>query len=125
MAVVDDLGYDEVGWKNPLLKTPTIDALAKDGVILERHYAFHVCAPSRSALFTGRIPAHVQQYNFGAIDLEFTLMPQLLKKAGYRTALAGKWGVGDAVLDHLPAMRGFDDSFAMLGVRADSSTLSA
>jgi arylsulfatase A-like enzyme len=122
MAVVDDLGYDEVGWKNPLLKTPTIDALANDGVILERHYAFHVCAPSRSALFTGRIPAHVQQYNFGAIDLEFTLMPQLLKKAGYRTALAGKWGVGDAVLDHLPAMRGFDDSFAMLGFCADHWT---
>jgi hypothetical protein len=47
MALADDLGFSDVGWVNSNLITPTLDALAKDGVILNRHYVFSYCSPTR------------------------------------------------------------------------------
>ena len=124
MAVIDDLGWDEVGWKNPLAHSPNIDRLAAEGTILERHYAFHTCGPSRGSLLSGRLPYHVQQYNSAStvVDRRMTLLPEVLKTAGYRTAIVGKWGVGHLSIEHLPRRRGFDIDFCMLGTHANHWT---
>lgn len=124
MAVIDDLGYDEVSWKNPLAHSPNIDRLATEGTILERHYAFHTCGPSRGSLLSGRLPYHVQQYNSAStvVDRRMTLLPEVLKGAGYKTAIVGKWGVGHLSIEHLPTRRGFDIDFCMLGTHANHWT---
>tara|TARA_B110001452_G_scaffold142624_1_gene118646 strand:+ start:571 stop:1038 length:468 start_codon:yes stop_codon:yes gene_type:complete len=61
--MADDLGWNNVGWHNSDMLTPHADALVKQGVELDRHYAFQYCSPSRSSLMTGRLPYHVQQIN--------------------------------------------------------------
>ena len=64
VVVVDDWGYANVGFRNPLaaaageLVTPNIDALAASGLVLNRMYAHPFCAPSRCSLLSGRLPLH-------------------------------------------------------------------
>ena len=64
--LVDDLGYYNVGWKNPDQPTPFLDKLVKEGTELMRHYTFRVCGPSRASLMTGRLPAHVSKRQPGS-----------------------------------------------------------
>eukprot|EP01051_Picozoa_sp_SAG22_P024951 SAG22_NODE_7162_length_769_cov_2.664179_1_plen_135_part_01 len=52
LMLADDLGNYEVGFHNPLATTPHIDSLAAEGVVLERHYVYHMCGPTRSATMT-------------------------------------------------------------------------
>ena len=54
IIVADDLGYNDVSWHNEMVKTPNLEGLARDGVILEQHYSQAVCSPTRAALLTGR-----------------------------------------------------------------------
>ena len=61
MFMADDTGWNNVGWHNDQMKTPNADALVKEGIELDRHYAFLFCSPSRSSFMTGRLPYHVQQ----------------------------------------------------------------
>ena len=57
-VLVDDMGWHFPGYHgNADVRTPTNDALARDGVRLEGMYAYHMCSPSRSSLLTGRLPA--------------------------------------------------------------------
>ena len=70
VTLVDDVGYNDVGWRNGDVKTPFLDSLLRSQseptVELLRHYAFSVCSPTRASLLTGRLPAHVNQMNGGA-----------------------------------------------------------
>ena len=50
------MGYQDVGFRGSDIKTPNIDKLAKQGVILQNHYVLELCAPSRGSLMTGRYP---------------------------------------------------------------------
>jgi len=126
---VDDVGYNDVGWRNGDVKTPFLDSLLRSQseptVELLRHYAFSVCSPTRASLLTGRLPAHVNQMNGGAdfpatgtvvagMDLRMRTLPQLLGEAGYRTAHVGKWHLGSSQMAQLPSRRGFHESFAYL-----------
>ena len=54
--LVDDLGWNDVGYHNPDMYTPTIDKLARQGVKLEHHYSQPFCTPSRAALLSGKYP---------------------------------------------------------------------
>ena len=54
--VADDLGYADPGYRGSEIETPTIDSLAKDGLVLERFYTAPICSPTRAALLTGRDP---------------------------------------------------------------------
>ena len=111
--LADDVGHNDVGWANERVRTPTLDALAAQGVKLSHFYTFKECAPSRGSIMTGRYPYHFGYYrnpsDEGAVPLSFKLLPALLReKAGYQTAAVGKWHVGFKTEAHTPTMRGFD-----------------
>jgi arylsulfatase A-like enzyme len=124
----DDLGNYEVGFHNPLAITPHIDARARDGVVLERHYVYHCCGPTRTSLMTGRLPYHGNQHNGNDLnstdgaDLRMTFLPAKLKQAGYRTSMIGKSHLGARSTSHLPIHRGFDQHFGFLGGGEDHYT---
>src|SRR5204862_4543193 len=108
--LADDLGIGDVGcYGQNKIKTPNLDRLAAEGMRFTQCYAGSpVCAPSRAVLMTGRHVGHVSvRGNAGGkkiddlvamrpqtLRAEETTIPEMLKKAGYATALIGKWGVG-------------------------------
>ena len=78
-------GYANVGFNNPKnVYTPNMDKLAQDGIILKRHYTFRWCAPTRSALMTGRLPYHVYQQG-SHVTRGYTMLPRKLQQVGYET----------------------------------------
>lgn len=99
LFLADDLGYGDLGaFGHPVIKTPNLDAFAKQGVKLTNCYAASaVCSPSRSALLTGRTPHRNGVYTWIAEGSEVHLrrsevtLPKLLKDAGYTTCHSGKW----------------------------------
>ena len=58
LIVVDDLGWSDVGFHGSKIKTPNMDKLASEGVILDNYYVQPVCTPTRAALLSGRYPIH-------------------------------------------------------------------
>ena len=116
--LADDLGWADVGYHGPDIKTPNIDKLAAAGTKLESFYVLPVCTPTRSALMTGRYPVRYgRQFNvirpgsqFG-LSLEERLLPQALREAGYATAICGKWHLGDFQPAYLPMARGFEHQY--------------
>lgn len=99
LFLADDLGYGDLGcFGHPIIKTPNLDAFAKQGARLTQCYAASgVCSPSRSALLTGRTPHRNGVYTWIAEGSEVHLrrseitLPTLLKGAGYATCHSGKW----------------------------------
>ncbi|MEQ1752043.1 MAG: sulfatase-like hydrolase/transferase [Prosthecobacter sp.] len=99
LFLADDLGYGDLGcFGHLIIKSPNLDALAKQGVRLTQCYSGSaVCSPSRSALLTGRTPHRNGVYTWIAEGAEVHLrtsentLPELLKGAGYTTCHSGKW----------------------------------
>lgn len=122
--VSDDLGWKDVGYHGAAdLKTPVLDGLAAGGARLERFYVQPMCTPTRAALMTGRYPFRYglqtivipSKGTYGLATNEW-LLPQLLKDAGYRTEMIGKWHLGHADRQYWPRQRGFDYHYgAVLG----------
>ena len=104
------------------LITPNIDKLAATGVRFTQAYAHTVCCPARAALLTGRHPqrggvVHWTQGDMNSakginMALEEVTLAEILKPAGYRTALYGKWHLG-AHRDFGPKKQGFDEFFGI------------
>jgi len=142
--LADDLGYGDVGaFGQKKIETPNIDALARAGKIFTQHYALPVCAPSRYSLMTGIHSGHSfirgndewtergDVWNYAAMEANPFLEGQLpipdstvtiakiLKGAGYRTALVGKWGLGGPMTTGIPNNQGFDYFFGFLCQRED------
>ena len=112
--VVDDQGWANIGYNNPgNVHTPVADALAADGVVLLRQYAYPWCAPSRASLMTGRLPYHVSQTT-GLVARGHTFLPAKLKELGYTSHAIGKWHLGNLAPWQTPVGRGFDTSFGYL-----------
>ena len=90
-ALIDDLGWHDVGHHNAELHTPHMNALLLEGIELDRHYAYRFCSPTRSSLMSGRYPMHVNQWNHvgstmgGGVGANFTIIAKKLKSAGYST----------------------------------------
>lgn len=127
--MADDLGYGELGsYGQKVIQTPHLDRMAREGMRFTRFYAgATVCAPSRSVLLTGQHHGHTRvRGNAGpANPIAQALRPndvtvaRLLHDAGYRTALVGKWGLGDVgpAESGLPRKHGFDEFFGYLNQR--------
>jgi arylsulfatase I/J len=119
--VSDDQGWKDVGYNGSDIKTPNIDKLASGGMVLTDFYALPMCTPTRAAIMTGRYPFRYGLQTgvipssgaYGLATDEF-LMPQLLKSAGYRTAMVGKWHLGHAKREFWPRQRGFDSTYGPL-----------
>ncbi|ODS84314.1 MAG: N-acetylgalactosamine 6-sulfate sulfatase [Cytophagaceae bacterium SCN 52-12] len=118
VILADDLGFNDVSYYNRGdVKTPHIDALCKDGIRFDSFYANSpVCSPTRASLMTGRypdavgVPGLIRYHkfdNWGYLKPDVPLMPGVLKRYGYATALVGKWNLGLA-LPNLPNQKGFD-----------------
>jgi arylsulfatase A len=121
----DDLGYGDLGcYGSTRNRTPVIDRMAADGIRLTDFYmASPVCSPSRGAMMTGCYPPRI---GFGDFDGQWVLFPgqglglhpqertvaSLLKDAGYRTMLVGKWHCGDQ-LAFLPTRHGFEQYYGL------------
>lgn len=91
LMMVDDFGYECVSANGSTsYKTPRIDQLASEGVRFEHCYSQPLCTPSRVQIMTGRY--NFRNYeDFGYLKPTETTFAQLLQKAGYKTAIAGKW----------------------------------
>lgn len=118
-VLVDDWGFSEVGFKNGRTYSPAFDELASTGVLLNRHYVYMYCSPSRASLLTGRWPHHAHQWNQPqhspiGTNLKMTMLPAKLKQAGYSTYMVGKWHLGMFDPAYLPVNRGFDTSTGFL-----------
>lgn len=109
----DELAYFEVGHMgNPLIRTPRIDAMAKDGIRFTQALAGSpVCAPLRCTLMTGKHAGHASvRANDGGTPLraDEPTIASMLKKLGYATGGFGKWGCGGRDSTGVPEKHGFD-----------------
>ncbi len=130
--LADDMGYADAGaYGGKLIRTPSIDRMAREGLRFTQVYAGHpVCAPSRNVLMTGLHTGHTTVRNNnspvggvpgiggkrGRVPLraEDLTVAELLKQAGYATAITGKWGLGEPGTTGLPNDQGFDEWFSNL-----------
>jgi arylsulfatase A-like enzyme len=117
----DDLGYGDLSvYGQARFETPNLDELARQGIRFTQYYSGStVCAPSRAALMTGRHTGHVWVRGNGEIPLrpEDPTLGNLLRDAGYRTAVIGKWGLGGPGTTGQPDLKGFEHSFGFLDHR--------
>ena len=113
--VADDLGYADVGYRGSPIDTPALDALARTGAELTNFYVQPMCTPTRAALMTGRYPLRyglqtgvIPGAGTYGVPLDEYMLPQMLRDAGCRTAMVGKWHLGHADAAYWPVQRGFD-----------------
>lgn len=124
--LADDLGYGDLEpYGQRIIKTPYLQKMAEEGMRFTQHYAGStVCAPSRCVLMTGKHTGHARIRGNGVVPLQaedFTL-GEMLKQAGYTTAVIGKWGLGEAGSSGIPNRQGFDYFYGYLNqIRAHNS----
>lgn len=116
--LADDLGYGDLGcYGQKNIKTPHLDQMAAEGVRFTQFYAGStVCAPSRSVLMTGQHSGHTRVRGNALVPLEpeDVTVAEVLKTAGYTTALVGKWGLGEEGSTGIPRRQGFDYFYGYL-----------
>ena len=134
VILADDLGWSDLGCYGGEIRTPNLDSLAASGQRFTQFTTCTRCCPSRASLLTGLYPHQAgiglmtsdraarypgagdrgEQFPGyrGALNANCVTIAQVLKPAGYRTAAAGKWHVGDS---EPPNKRGFDDFYGFVG----------
>jgi len=122
--MADDLGFGDIGpFGQKKIRTPHLDRLAAEGTCFDQFYpGASVCSPTRSVLMTGQHTGHTRiRGNHGKAgvtrvplkDSDVTVA-EVLKSAGYATAIAGKWGLGEPGNEGIPNRQGFDHWFGYL-----------
>lgn len=126
VMLMDDMGYGDLGvMGEPSRETPNIDRMAAEGMLMPEFYTgAAICSPSRASLLTGRLPirngfysnnaaghnAYTPQDIVGGISSSEILLPKILRRSGYKSALIGKWHLGHRE-QYLPLRHGFDTWF--------------
>ena len=121
----DDQGYEDLGcFGSHNVATPRIDKMAEEGAKLTSFYvAAPVCTPSRAALMTGSYPSRIGMAKGSrhavllsadekGLNPDEITIAEVLKSAGYRTGIFGKWHLGDQP-EFLPTRQGFDEFFGI------------
>jgi arylsulfatase A-like enzyme len=127
--LADDLGYGDLScYGRPDYRTPQLDQFAREGLRFTSNYtAAAVCTPTRVALMTGRYPARLpvglaEPLAYGDVSVglppEHPTPASLLKRAGYATALIGKWHLG-YLPEYGPIRHGFDEFYGILSGGVD------
>ncbi len=134
LIVADDLGFSDIGSFGSEIRTPSLDALAEQGLKLTNFHTAPTCGPTRAMLMTGIDPHPVgmaanaaavrrvkalqgrRGYD-GRLNSDAVTVATLLSDAGYQTYMAGKWDLG-SVEGSRPVDRGFQKSFALVGAGA-------
>ncbi len=137
--LLDDVGFGATATFGGLIQTPTFDALAANGLRYTNFHTTAICAPTRSALLTGRNSAsvHVSGFSHTVLSAGFPgwdgrlpptagTIAEILRDNGYNTFAVGKYGVTpdeeatDAgPFDHWPTEKGFDHFLGFLGSQTD------
>ena len=120
LVVADDLGYSDLGCYGGEIATPTLDALAANGLRFAQFYTTARCCPSRASILTGQYPHRVGVGHMvtdmghpgyrGRLSDDAATLAEVLKLAGYRTFMSGKWHVGTPD----PTRHGFEQYFGTL-----------
>ncbi|KAL6739775.1 hypothetical protein Aduo_013189 [Ancylostoma duodenale] len=125
--MADDLGFNDLDWKDDTLYTPNIRSLAfhQNSVQLTNSYVNQLCTPTRSAFMTGYYPFRVGTQNGVFLHMEpsgvpllFPFVSENLRSLGYSTYLIGKWHLGYCRKEFLPTSRGFDYFYGFYGPQA-------
>ena len=102
IILADDLGWNDVGYHGSEIRTPSLDELATNGIVLQQFHSQPTCTPTRAALMTGKSPQRLGIYRQFAKNSDQGLptseqtIADHLKGAGYQTWLVGKWHLGHA-----------------------------
>ena len=128
LIVVDDLAFNDLGLLGSEIRTPNMDALAREGVFLTNFHVSPNCSPTRAMLFSGVDTHNAGLGNMledmasnqvgnpgyeGYLNFQVAALSELFLEAGYNTYMAGKWHLG-VTRETSPAARGFERSFAPL-----------
>lgn len=128
LIVADDMGYSDIGAFGGEILTPTLDALAAEGIRLTNFHVLPSCSPTRSVLLSGvdnhqagmgtmgefKTPEMEEYPGYaGYLNFEVAALPEVLQANGYRTYLAGKWHLGFDE-ETSPHARGFDETFILV-----------
>ena len=132
VILADDMGFSDISGYGGEIQTPNLDALANKGLRYTQFYNTSRCCPTRASLLTGLYPhqagvghmidgyAAQRRAAFNSPAYSDRLSPrtptvgEVLRTAGYRTYMTGKWHLGNRP-EEWPAARGFDRSFVMIG----------
>lgn len=124
LFIADDLNHDDCGFcGHPTIRTPHLDRLASESLRFDRAFVTAAsCSPSRASLLTGKYP-----HSTGAEELHWPLPPQrtlaqALRQAGYYTAAAGKWHLGDPARAHFDLVKEADTRGFQLPTGAGAAT---
>src|SRR5688500_1785979 len=120
LIVADDLGYSDLGCYGGEIDTPNLDGLAANGLRFTQFYSTARCCPSRASILTGQYPHKVGVGHMvtdlghpgyrGRLSDDAATIAEVLKPAGYRTFMSGKWHVGTDD----PTRHGFEQYFGTL-----------
>lgn len=119
LIMTDDQGYSDVGFNgNPIVKTPSLDNLAKQSLRFDQFYAQPVCSPTRASLLTGmhalRTGVTDTQAGVSVLKPREVTLAEVLSSVGYKTGIFGKWHLGDNAPAR-PQDQGFDEVLTHIG----------
>lgn len=125
VILADDMGWSDIGPYGSEIRTPNLDAMAREGVRFRQFYDNAKCSPTRASLLTGLYPHEAGMGELangapgpagpyqGYLPSSSVTIAEVLRGAGYRTYFSGKWHVGDLPA-HWPHARGFDRAFGLV-----------
>ena len=115
MILADDMGWMDIGYNGSEIRTPNLDKLCGEGARLNQFYVMPACTPTRASMLTGRYTIRygmqtgvIKPTQDHGLPTDERTLADVLKDAGYYTAITGKWHLGHGREEYLPSRRGFD-----------------